>query len=143
MPTLEFSIFKSETNETAVISKLVFQDHGIDDVTELFDYGYDRRGQWYSIPRGSVNTREHVAATLKGTNPKGHIYSFAEQYALNNNLNPNDHIIASFSGSGDEVSGWCQIIDVGILLNTKNEQHKSCIDDRELLQRKFDEIKGK
>jgi hypothetical protein len=138
-PTLTFNLFRSQTEETVLLSTMIFQHHDKDQEVELFDYDYDRRGQWFSIPRGTINAREHVAGILHGTENKGYIYSFAKAYAENNDIHPNDHLIATFSGYGD-CTGWTYIIELGYYKTNSTKNVKPVIDDYDLLTKKYSEI---
>src|ERR1051326_8779028 len=131
-PTLTFNHFCSVTETLKPVSSLQFQDHPLDQDIDLFDYAYDRRGNWYSIPRGTINARDHVAGILHGTDNKGHIYSFAKVFAENNDIHPNDHLVAEFTGYGD-CSGWTYVISLGDYITNSTKKVFSVIDDYDLL----------
>lgn len=140
--TLTFEHYCSKTGTKRLVSVLNPQEHHKDKVIELFAYEYDRRGNRVPIPNGTVNARKHDAKIFTGTDPMGHIYSFALVYAKFGNFDICDHLIANFSGYSDGEGSWTSVISLPSTIAYEEVKKKSppVVDDEVLLLTKYNEI---
>jgi hypothetical protein len=139
MSTLTFKLFSAKTEKTKDICTLVFQDHSPAQEIDLYDYGFDKRNQWYSFIRSTINAREHVSSILRGSESLGFVHSFAKAYSTNEGIQSNDHIIAEFSGYG-YCTGWTYIISLNDYKQVSETKTSTVIDDYDLLMQKFMEL---
>lgn len=106
-PTLKFQtfIYEGENSGLHDLCTLQLQYFTPEQTYDLFEHEYVKRYDTHFYRKiGEKNCREDTHKVLFSTEKDnmGYIFSMAKSIAENGNYKPNDHLVVTFSGYGEE-----------------------------------------